>query len=891
MKNQIHLILLLFFFISISIQAQPFLKSFPQQGLSFKEMQLQFAEWKAHTDLSQAKGWKYFKRWEMDMQLHTDGSGNPVDPGMYVDELIRAADEKQMLSAARNNMTTWLPAGPFNLPANQTGYMENGIGRINCIAFHPTNPSTFFAGVAQGGLWKTTNNGQSWMQLTDNLPITRVSDIAIDANNPNTMYISLCDFEYIGVSLKLNGRKRNTHYGLGVYKTTDGGLTWQPTGLTFQLTQGDASLIRKIIVNPQNSNSVVACGASGMFTSSNGGATWTHILDSLFWDMVPDPVSPNILYAATGWIQNANDGNAAIYKSTDFGQTWTMLNTAIPSSGFVQRVKLAVAPSNPNYIYAITVDANNGFFGFYKSTDAGLTWQFAPPLLNILTYNDGIGTGGQGNYDLGLMVDMQNPLRVITGGINVWVSNDGATTFNPASHWTTSYGPSIHADIHSIDVHPLTGDIYVSSDGGLYRTSNLISQSWAAAIGGVPWPTVWTKLNSGMQVTSFYRLSSSKNANGKLMAGAQDNASFFYSNGVWNTIMGGDGMDNYIDPQNDMFVIGSSQYGNFNQSYDEGLTNFFINPNINGEAAEWTTPLIADYNQSGVLYAGYENVVQSTDNGDSWNVISNFPVPAFGRNEISALAVAATNSNVLYAARRVRYEFNIPGSVFMSLNGGNSWNNVTSGLPDSLYYTSVEINNANAATAYVSLGGLVAGIKVFKTTNNGNTWQNISFNLPNLPVNCIKSLPAGNAILAATDVGLYLLYSGSSTWLNVSAGLPNVILSDIEINQALDKIYVSTFGRGIWESQLSAITGLKEEIKNTADFDLYPTPSNGDITIQLNENGANIQLEIVDIMGRSVLKTSIKSGITKLHLTVTAGKYFAKVTNAKSVGVKAFLIQ
>jgi len=770
------------------------------------------------------------------------------------------------------------------------------MGRINCMAFDPTNSSTYFVGVAQGGLWKTTNNGQTWIPLTDNLPITRISDIVIDPNNINTMYISVCDFEYLGVALNLNGRKRNTHYGLGVYKTIDGGATWQPTGLSFQLTNGDASLIRKLFIAQSNSNQLVACGANGMYTSIDAGNTWTKRLDSLFWDMVQDPVNPNTLYAATGWVLNANDGNAAIYKSTDFGVTWVMLSTGIPSTGSVQRIKLAIAPSDHNYVYAIAVNNDQGLYGFYKTTNAGTSWTYIPPLLNVLEGNEGNNTGGQGNYDLALYVDNADRDIVFTGGVNIWGSIDGAQTFNPVSHWTLNYGPTLHGDIHSIYRQPLTGNIFVCSDGGLYRTSNMLISSWADANNGIPWPTQWTKLNDAMQITSFYRLSSSRNSSGRVMAGAQDNATFFYDGASgWATIMGGDGMDNFIDPANDDFLIGSSQYGNFYQSFDAGLTSNSINSNVNNEVAEWTTPIAADYNISGTFYIGYANVVKSDDGGNFWTSISNFPASGIANNEISALAVANTNSNVIYAAKRVRYEYTIPGSLYKTIDGGSNWTDITAGLPDSLYYTSVDINSTNANTAYISMAGFSAGNKVFATTNGGTTWQNISYNLPNLPVNCVKSLAGGSKLLAATDIGLFVLNNGTTSWINVSAGLPNVILSDIEVNTVLNKIYVSTFGRGIWEADLSSVitVGVPEVQNNKIDVNLFPSVNKGAFTITLisQKKTDNPNLQIVDILGRNVYSGQLNDVTNKLNLDVKSGKYFAKVTFKDKTIVKTFVVE
>jgi photosystem II stability/assembly factor-like uncharacterized protein len=831
----------------------------------------------------------------MEMEMHTDARGERADATDYIRAAVAAAAAKQASSSSRMASAGWYPVGPNVIPNNLTGYMENGIGRINCIEFHPTDPNTYYVGVAQGGVWKTTNNGASWTPLTDNLPIDRISDITIDPSDPDsTMYISVCDFEYIGFGLYLNGRKRNTHYGLGVYKTTDAGQTWQPTGLTFLLTDGDASLIRKIIVDPNNSNNVLACGVSGMYRSTDAGATWTQVNNGLFWDMQQVPSSPNTIYAATGWVMTSNDGAAGIWKSTDFGATWTPLNTGIPATGSVQRIRLEIAPSDPNYVYALAVDTQSGLYGIYKSTNAGSTWTFNNPGVNILEWNDGTSSGGQGTYDLGFSINASNRNVLYVGGINIWGSSDGGATWDPASHWTLSYGPTLHGDIHFIKRNPVNGNIFVCSDGGIYRTSGITTETWTDANNGIPWPTQWTNIGNGLQCTSFYRVSSSHVSDGRLIAGAQDNASFYFDNGVWSTVIGGDGMDNYLDPTDNNFLIGSSQYGSFSYSTDDGVTSNWMNPNVNNESGEWTTPLVADYNNPGTLYAGYANVVKSTDNGMSWTAISNFPVNSYA-TEISALAVSNSNSSVIYAAKRVRYEYSEPGVLYKTTNGGATWTDVTAGLPDSLYYTSVEISENDPNTVYVTMAQFSAGNKVFRTTDGGATWQNISYNLPNIPVNCIKYVPGANRVMIATDIGVYLLDAANNTWINQSLGLPNVIVSDIDFNVPLNKIYVSTFGRGIWATDLDVFTASIQPVAaENLSLQLYPSPNSGSFTIGVPENSTTeiFDLEVIDITGRIVHseKLSGKTNYT-ISMTVPPGMYFAHVRSKILTGVKSFVVQ
>jgi photosystem II stability/assembly factor-like uncharacterized protein len=375
------------------------------------------------------------------------------------------------------------------------------------------------------------------------------------------------------------------------------------------------------------------------------------------------------------------------------------------------------------------------------------------------------------------------------------------------------------------------------------------------------------------------------------MAGAQDNATFFYDGSSWSTTYGGDGMDNIFDPTDENVHITSSQYGNFAKSYDNGNTYNGIVPNINSEVAEWTTPIIADDNQPGTMYIGFANVMKSTDNGDTWSAISNFPSNGIAFNEISALAVANTNSNVLYAAKRVRYEYNINGSMYMTNNGGNTWNDVTAGLPDSLYFTSVEVNTSNSNIAYVTMAGFSQGNKVFKTTNGGITWQNISYNLPNIPVNCIKSIGNGNSLIAACDIGVYQLDETQNTWVNISVDLPNVIVSDIEINEAANKIYLSTFGRGIWQADLSVVSKIKNTKSNINTIALFPSINDGNFSITNIDFKNTNNAQVFDITGRVVAQLKLEASTTQVSLNAAPGKYFIKIQGANNTEVKSFIIQ
>lgn len=851
------------------------------QEVSFKNLQQQYHDYVKSHDASQEKQLKNFKRWEYNMQLHTNTNGEPAGFATYIDAALEMAEFKNNLFKS-GAASAWTPLGPNILPENLTGYMENGIGRINCLAFHPTDSNTFFAGVAQGGLWKTSDNGVSWTPLTDNLPITRISDICIDPLNPDIMYISVCDYEYIGKGLFLTGHKRHTHYGLGIYKTTDGGISWNPTGLTFQLTDGEGSLIKEILLNPNNTNEILACGVNGMYKSFDGGNNWIKKLDSLFCDMVQDPINPSIIYAATAWIASTSMGNAAIYKSVDFGETWVKLNTNMPSTGQIQRIKLAIAPSDPNYIYAICGDNSAGFssgyYGMYKSSDAGVTWIFHQTIENILGWGSP-PWGGQATYDLALLVDPSNKTRLYAGGVNLWCSINGGYTYTPVSHWTTYYGKTLHGDIHALEYHPITKQYYACTDGGLYRTRDIVFGYWGL--------TDWEKLNNGMQITSFYKLSVSKNSTERLCAGSQDNATFYFKNNNWTTIYGGDGMDNYLDPLNDNKVVCSSQYGNFGLSNSNGqaFTKLITNPNK--EESEWVTPIAADYKNPGVLYIGHENVVKSTDGGNTWTALPF--MPSGDDQEISALAVSQTNSLVIFAAKRVRYEKNKKAIVFKTTNGGQTWIDITAGLPDNLYYTGIEINEKDANTAYVCMAGFSTGNKVYTTVDGGVNWTNITYNLPDIPVNCVKQIPGSDDLIAGTDIGVYTLAKGSVRWVNISFGLPNVIVSDIEFNPVLNKVYLATFGRGIWEASASSI-GIAEVKNKLVQFNLFPSINKGEFSLKFDNNDEKT-IEVIDVMGKVVYLLQTKQNYINISLNVSSGAYYLRTTSKNKTGVKKFIIQ
>jgi len=871
-----------------------------------------FLEWQM--DNPQAvdhKGWKWYKRWEEHWSTRAMPDGSAPDPLLIQEEYLRYI---RLKNANSTRASGWMPAGPDYLPPGAFPTSQHGMGRINCMAFHPTDSNTFWVGVAQGGVWKTTDHGDSWTPLTDDLPILRISDIAVNPNNPDEIYISVGDYAYLAVALDIDNRKRHTHYGIGVYKTINGGQTWSPTGLTLNQEDLDASLTRRVFIKESDDQELIAAGIYGMRKSYDGGATWTQVSDSVIWDIEHDPMAADVLYATSGYVDGLDIGTAVIMKSTDFGENWTVLNAPLPAKFAVQRVEVAVSPVDNDYVYAVACDMAGGFYGFYRSTDGGQTWTVRADSStsdNLLHwYIPSFGAvGGQGTYDLGLLADPNDRDKIYVGGVNIWGSEDGGQSWGPATLWYAALGKSLHADQHYFTYNPIDGKYYICNDGGVMRTQNIQAVPLDEIFNdpNFEWPTVWEDLNDGMQITSFYRLGLSLSNPGATIAGAQDNSTFIYDGTNWINSFGGDGMEALIQPNDPLHLYGSSQFGRIVRSIDGGYTYETISQQMRddpNELSAWTTPFMLEPGNPGILYAGYSNLWKSTDDGLNWAKISNFPYmpnTSFGA-PASALAISPSDPRAIYMARRIYHSFGQPSEIWRTFDGGNTWTDVTAGLPDSLYFSYIAIDHTNPQRAWVTASGFVDGTKVYETLDGGNTWNNISRNLPNLPANCVIAQDSSdNALIyVAMDRGVYFLSDTLTDWQLYADNLPNVIVSELELHPQTNQLYISTFGRGIW---------VADQVKESADpvsirgsefspfsAAVYPNPTEGEITVKIEggKTGA-ISLELVDIMGRKVWEENrlllAESQSLPISLEVSPGVYFLRISQQGNRRVVKFRVE
>ncbi len=785
---------------------------------------------------------------------------------------------------------SWTPVGPFGLETLA------GIGRINAVEFDPRDTACIYICVAQGGLWKSTNSGASWIFINGNLPVLRSSSLAIHPKNSDTMYVALGDFAYLGHNLKANDNKRNTHYGLGVYKTNDGGKNWKPTGLSFNQTDFEGSLLCKVFIHPVNHRKLVAVGQSGSYVSDDAGDSWQKTDTSLFWDLERSPENPNILLATTGYVSVYNYGKSGIVKSYDFGKTWVKSKVPFKETGEVQRIQLAVAPSDPSRVYALAAEAiktqgmSMGFYGLYVSNDSGKT--FTVKLnnaykYNLLGYSFNINSGGQGNYDLALLVDKKNKNKIHLGGVNAWTSVDGGSNFLPSTYWALNYyNLSLHADIHEFKQHP-DGRIFACHDGGLSSTKAMIGDHPDSLRTGAVISTVWNHYTKNLNITSFYRLAMDHGNSKSVVAGAQDNSTVFLGGGSWSNLSGGDGMDCEFADSN--YIYTSSQYGNISKYYYDGTKAEFLNSvqTPNNEPGEWTTPFIAD---GEAIYVAYGNVYRNEGFG-SFEKLSNFQnLPDLNTPATSsALMVSPDKPDTMYVAKRGYGLKQIPSQIWGTSDHGAEWEDISGGLPTDQYPSYITANSKNMKEVWITFSGWDAGKKVYHSKNGGKTWSNITYNLPNLPVNCIAFQNDKNEnVYVGTDLGVYYLDKTKNDWVLYAQNLPNVIVTELKVHLKDFKLMASTFGRGIWEVKLLGEPDMVKvfDLKlKPFEFVVSPNPVSEFLELNLSGTMTPYHIKIINISGQSIYEQDLKPENPDSKFLIDAsdwlsGEYFIILTNS-----------
>jgi hypothetical protein len=615
---------------------------------------------------------------------------------------------------------------------------------------------------------------------------------------------------------------------------------------------------------------IFAVTTEGIYRSINAGVSWSKRWSGNFKDIEFKPGDSSTVYAS---------GQTIIY-SNDAGANFNTTNV----SGNINRIDIAVTEDDPSYVYAISSYAsNNGLDAIWKSTNSGqsftkiVTNSGAGNGTNYLGWEaNGTGSGGQGWYDLAIAVSPIDKDHVVIGGVNIWGTLDGGTTWQIVAHWQGNSSARIHADQHDLIFRPGTGKLYVANDGGVYSSDNPI-----------PLTSTFDNLTGSLQITQSYRLGISQNTFGYLLTGNQDNGSFQrLANGGFLKAGGGDGFECIVDFTSDNIIYSSLYYGAISRS-DNGSGGSLIQIAGNGvngitESGAWETPYVQDPFQNNVLYIGYNNIWRTSDFGQSWQKRNDGTFPSSGK--VNQVEIAPWDVDVLAASKG--------GSIYLSTDAGATFSNVTNGLPN-FFITNVQFSpkyDPNAFTIYVTMSGYSNNNKVYRSTDGAQTWQNISAGIPNIPANCIVIDPSTSdeQLYVGTDIGVYYKNSSMSQFELYSEGLPNTIVEEMEIHEASGHIIACTYGRGIWEVPMMSVVGLEDgnfaQTEN-AELKYYPNPFNDHLQLDFNlKNDLDVNIELINLQGKLIYSFS-ESNLSKGSHNLDIGK------EMNSVGKGLYLLK
>ncbi len=726
--------------------------------VNFYRIQQKFNEYFTGRDKGRGTGYKQFKRWEEFMAPRVYPSGKLINPAkLALDEELRYQGRSGISGrTSTSNDGNWASLGITGF-TNSTGW-TGGMGRVNCIAPHPTDPQTLFIGTPAGGIWKTTNGGNTWVPLSDGIPVMGVSGIVINPANPNNIFILTGDCDGADT------------YSTGVLRTTNGGDTWQSTGL--QWNEADNIYGFKLLMHPTNRRILFVATNKGIYKTTDGGVSWILKHPDRFTDMAFKPGDPSVMYAVAF--------NSFFYTSYDTGESWTAwANNKIPG-----RTVIGVTPAYSNAVYLIG-GTSSEYNGIYVSVNAGQTWSLVSDSPNILSkdVSDPYSTTTQAEFDLAIAVSPTNAQVVHIGGINCWRSVNAGQNWIPTSYYVQSQVPAedyTHADIHALVFNGTR--LYCVSDGGVFYSDDNADN--------------WHDISKGLEITQFYSIAAPHNDPNTLYGGSKDNGLNRWTapNTTMDHKVGGDMVQCLVDYSNRNIVYTLSNQGSvFFKTKNEGASWEHFNPPASSE--QWVTPLIIHPADPGRLYAGYKKVMQITENAQGG--IDFTPVSPDFTAPLVALGMSVANPSYMYAAT--------PTSLKLCLDvtaSSPAWTDISGTLPVSdAQITSIGVSPVNIAKVWVCFSGYTGDKKVYYTSDAGATWVNISGTLPNVPVNCIAYHDNGNdGIYIGTDIGVFYRDNTITDWMPFRNGMPNVLVRDLEITN--DKIRAATFGRGIWESNL-----------------------------------------------------------------------------------------
>ena len=766
-------------------------------------------------------------------------------------------------------------------------------GRVVDLEVNPGNPTEFYVAYASGGLWHTKDNGISFEPILDTSNTQNIGDIAMDWTN-GTLWVGTGE----------NNSSRSSYAGIGILKSSDGGKTWQNMGLP------DSHHIGRILLNPNNPEELVV-GVTGhlyspnqergIYKTTDGGKTWERTLfvngETGIIDMAHAPGNFNIQYAAAwqkdrkAWNFTGNGSNSGVYKSIDGGNSWTLITKAesgFPTGDGVGRIGLAVFDENTVYAVhdsqfrrekkadltkagltkadfkTMGVEAllaledkklndylkSNGFqekyraenvkqmvrsgavkpvdlakylenansllfdtpvigAEVYRSDDAGVSWKkMNEEYIDDLFYS-------YGYYFAQIRVDPSNKECIYLAGVPLIKSDDGGKTYTAISK------ENVHSDHHALWINPeRSGHLINGNDGGVNITYDDGNH--------------WMKNNSP-QVGQFYAINVDYESPYQVYGGLQDNGvwkgahnttedSRWHQTGKnpWEMIMGGDGMQVQIDSRNSNIVYTGFQFGNYYRLNLEDGSRKYIQPKHElGESPyrfNWQTPILLSMHNQDIFYLGGNKLHRSLNQGDDWEAISD-DLTQGGKKGNVAYGTLTTISESPFKFGLL-YVGSDDGLVHVSKNGGGSWENISSGFPKNLWVTEIAASQHKKSRVYLTLNGYRWDdftSYIYVSEDYGKSWKSISANIPTSPVNAlVEDSENENLIFVGTDNGLYVSFNKGESWELMQNGMPNVAVHDLVIQSKAKHLLIGTHGRSIYKTDISSLQKIDAQVMGDA---------------------------------------------------------------------------